>query len=255
MHSLTQILLGMAAAGVVAGVQHPWALVTGAVAGVLPDLIDWWLQQVFLQPDITVTPDPLAPAPATIAQGLRLALQQVRVDGCGCVLRLNPLPLLRGGFAAYQLDCDRHHSLVVAMASGAKAAPVAPAASQALTPLHPLPLCIRGQPVTLQFCAAGKRLTSRDLARVPGAGHGLPVASLLIVFTSSFSIILGLATASAVLMHLLCDAGSRRELAPWLPFRGRSWHGRRHWNECSWRANLIASLLAGASLMALLAAR
>ena len=68
MTPLSQILAGMAAAGVAAGPQHPLALLLGAVAGVLPNACDRWMRQVFRQPLVTVTPDPLAVDAATLAE-------------------------------------------------------------------------------------------------------------------------------------------------------------------------------------------
>ena len=259
MHPLTQILIGMAAAGVVAGPQRPSALIAGAVAGVLPDLIDWWQQQVFRQPDITVIPDPLAPAPATVAQGLRLALHHARASGRPCVVRLNPLPAPGHGFAPYRLDCDRRHQLVIAQESGGQTAPVnrpgtntPPAGS--MTPFHPLPLRITDRPLDLHLDVLKRRIESRDLNEVTGVGHGVPALGVLVIVAAIANLWCGLAVAAALTAHLLCEAGNRRELMPWAPLSSHRWPGRRLWNEASWRANVGASVLACAVIAAFLCA-
>lgn len=259
MRPFTQILIGMAVAGVVAGPQRPLELIAGAVAGVLPDVIDWWLWQVFRQPDITVTPDPLAPTSATMAQGVRLALQQVRACGRPCVVRFNPLPAPEAGYSAYQLDCDRKHRLVVALEAGGQTATVdqpgaAGVAARIFTPLHPLPLRITNQPVDLRLNAIGSRIISRDMEQVTNAGHGLPMAGLIVAAAFIIRFWFGMAVAAALTAHLLLEFGGRCEVAPWAPFSSRSCHGRRLWNECGWRANLCAGALAGAALGALLMA-
>jgi len=257
MRPLTHILVGMAAAGVVAGPQRPLALVAGAVAGVLPDVIDWWLRQVFRQPDITVTPDPLAPDPATLSQGVRVALQQARVTGRPCVVRFNPLPARDAGFTTYHLDCDRRHRLVVALESGDKPAPVDPPgagtnAAEVFSPLHPLPLRITDMPVDLHLVATGRRIESRDLEQVAGAGHGLPAAGAAAAAGFAWSFWSGAGATAALAAHLLLELGGRREAAPWLPFSGRTWHGRRLWDERGWCANACAGVVAGAIIVALL---
>jgi len=256
---LTHILLGMAAAGVVAGPQRPLALVAGAVAGVLPDAIDWWARQLFRQPDITVTPDPLAPDPATVALGVRLALQRVRIRRCPCVVRFNPLPDSNGGFTAYHLDCNRQHCLVVALESGNKTAPVdlpgADGTSAAIfTPLHPLPLRVTDKPVVLRLRAVGRRIESRDLDQVTDIGHSLPMtgAVALLAFVCSFWT--GVAVTTALSMHLLLEIGGRRDVALWLPFSEKVRRGQRLWNERGGRANLCAGALASAVIVALLCA-
>lgn len=259
MRSLTQLLVGMAAAGVAAGPQRPTALVAGAVAGVLPDMIDWWQRQVFRQPDITVTPDPLAPDPAVMATGVRIALGRVGITGQTCMVRFNPIPAPDAGFVAYQLDCDRHHRLVVALESRGKPVPVDTPnahadASGALTPHHPLPLRIGGTPVDLRFARAGRRIESRDLDQATGIGHALPLAGVLAAVAMAGSFWIGLAGAAAWLAHWLLDLGGRHEVAPWLPFSNRAWHGRRQWDERSGCANLCAGFLAGALLAAVVLA-
>jgi hypothetical protein len=256
MHTLTQLLVGMAAAGIVAGPARPAALIAGAVAGVLPDVVDWWLRQLSPQPDITVTPDPLAPDPAILARGVRLALQRSRDGGRPCVVRLNPLPLLGAGFAAYQLDCDRHHRFRVSLVMCGKSAAVLPSgpdagASGIITPLHPLPLRVTDAPLDLQFAANGRRIESRELGQASGAGHSLAVAGVAAAAALlSGGRWIGGAAAAALAAHLLLEAGGRREVAPLRPFSSRSWHGRRLWNDRGWRANLIAAALAAATLAA-----
>ncbi len=330
MHPITQLLICMAVAGVVAGPQRPLALIVGAVAGVLPDVIDRWWQHVFRQPDITVTPDPLAPSAATMAQGLRIALQQTRVQARPCAVRFNPLPASRtprlsvfrsdnggppdtrlfgvaelrppdhivkrlaitlGGrssatpnerrtketFAktwsflsavlgawrsdtiAYHLDYDRHHRFIVALESGSKSEPVDPPgtnepAATLLTPLHPLPLRITDTPMDLMFIARGRRIESRDLGQVADVGHSLPVVGGIAATTVAINLWAGIAAVAALLAHLLLDLGSRREVVPCAPFSNQRWQGRRLWNDHGWRANLCASVLACAILMALLLA-
>ena len=259
MHPITHALTGMAAAGVVAGPQRPLALVAGAAAGVLPDLVDWWLRQVIHQPDITVTPDPLAPAATTMAQGVRAALLQVRELNRPCVVRLNPLPAPAGGFVACRLDMDRSHRLVVALEPGHQTAPVDPPGSKEnaaaiFTPQHPLPLRIADKPVELRFRAQGPRIESSDLALETAAGHGLPVAALMVTAACALHFWCGMAAAAALATHVLLEAGGRRAIAPWAPFSSHRWRGRRLWNECSWQANLAACVLACALLAALLAA-
>jgi len=259
MRPFTQLLVGMAAAGVAAGPQRPFALVAGAVAGVLPDVTDWWLQQVFRQPDITVTPDPLAPEPATMAQGVRLALQQVRSSGRPCVVRFNPLRAPDVGFAAYYLDCTRRHRLVVALESNGNAAPVDPPGTEEnaagiFTPFHPLPMRVTKTPVNIRLDAIGRRVESRDMDRATDVGHGLPVAGMVVAAAGIISAWTGAGVATALASHLLLEAGGRRDAAPWAPFSSRRWHGRRLWDERGWRANLCASMLAGAVLVVLLLA-
>ena len=250
MHPFPQLLVGMAAAGVAAGPQQPAALVAGAVAGVLPDVLDWWWPQLFRQPDITITPDPLAPTPAIMAQGVRLALQQVRIRGRPIVVRFNPLPAQDDDYISYCLDCDQQHRLVVAMDTHSKPDPIDlpkpnSTAAGCFAPLHPLPLHIRDTPVDLQFHAAGRRIESLDLARVAGVGHAWPVAGVLAGVAGFVAGWLGLAAATALAAHLLLDAGGRRASMPWLPFSRKIDHGRRLWDEDGWRANLCASVIAG----------
>jgi len=256
MRPITQIIVGMAAAGVAAGPQRPFALVAGAVAGVLPDVIDWWWCSYFRQPDIIVTPDPLAPTPAILVEGVRAALQQVRACGTSCVVRFNPLPAPDIGFAAYHFDYDRQHQLSVTLESNGKLTPVnAPGTDGRMTaillPHHPLPLRITHAPVDLQLRASGTRIESRDLAGVTSLGHGLPVAAVLAMAALVINFWLGVATAAALATHLLLENGGRRELAPWLPFSTHTWRSRRLWNEGGWRANLCACIFAGAVLAAL----
>ncbi len=256
MRTPTQLLVGMAAAGIVAGPARPGALIAGAVAGVLPDVVDWWARQLAPQPDITVTPDPLAPEPAMMARGVRLALQRARDNGRPCVVRLNPLPLAGGGFTVYQLDCDRHRCLRISLAPCGRSAPVNPPATEAaatgtFAPRHPLPLRVTDAPVDLQFAANGRRIESRELGQVSGTGHSLPVAGL----AAAAALLIGgrwigMAAVAALAAHLMLEAGGRREVAPFLPFYRWSWHGRRLWNERGWRANLMAGALAAAALAA-----
>lgn len=259
MHTLTQLLIGMAAAGVVAGPQRPVALVVGAVAGVLPDVIDWWARHLFRQPEITVTPDPLAPTPATMAQGVRLALQQVRIHGRPIVVRLNPLPDPNDGYVPYCLDCDHQHRLVVAMdtrsqphlidLSGADSSSI-----RCFAPLHPLPLRIVDMPVDVQFQEDGKRIQGLDLARVAGVGHAWPVAGVLAGGACLCNFWLGLAAAAALAAHLFLETSGRRESLPGWPFSRRLYHGRRLWDEEGWRDNLCASAIASAVIAAVVLA-
>ena len=259
MNTLSQLLLGMAAAGVAAGPQRPLALVAGAVAGVLPDAIDWWSRQLLRQPHITVTPDPLAPEPATIAQGVRLALRQLRSSGHPCVARFNPLPSPQAGYSAYLLDCDRQHRLIVALEAGGKSAPVdlpgAEIASSAIfTPLHPLPLRIADTPVDLQLCVRGRRVESRDLDWVTGVGHSLPLAGAIVIVALGLNFWIGVASAAALAAHLLIETGGRREIAFGVPFSKKLWRGRRLWDEHGWRANACAVVLAGGIIAAVVLA-
>jgi len=257
MNTFTQLLLGMATAGVAAGPQRPTAFVAGAVAGVLPDAIDWWLRQLVQQPDITVTPDPLAPDPATVAQGVRLALQHVRFCGRSCVVRFNPLPAPNGGYIAYRLDCDRQCRLVVSL--GGKPAPVDPpdavgAAAAIFLPLHPLPLRITDTPVDLRLGVMRRRIESRDLDRMTTLGHSLSVAGALAILAGVINFWIGVAAATALVAHLLIEIGGRRDVAIWLPFSGPILRGRRLWNERDWHANLCAGALAGAIVAAVVLA-
>jgi hypothetical protein len=257
MCSLTQLLLGMATAGVVAGPQRPLALVAGAVAGLLPDLLDGWAGQLYRQPDITVTPDPLDPQLAPMAAGLRLAIQQTRATGRPCILRCNPLPDRRGGFIPYQLDYDRQHRLLFARPTGGKSARVhltAPgsAPDEPFEPLHPLPLPITNRPVDLELHTRGPRMECRDLAQVAGVGHAWPVAGGIAIATSLCAPWLGAAVAATLAMHLLLDAAGRRESRPGFPFTRQTCYGRRLWHEAGWRANAAASAIAAGALAVLL---
>ena len=259
MHPSTQVLVGMAAAGLVAGPQRPLVLVAGAVAGVLPDVIDWWQRQAWRQPDITVTPDPLAPKPAVMAEGVRLTLQQVRNSGRPCVVRFNPLPAPDGRCVAYDLDCDRLHRLVVLLEGSGKPAPVdLPGASGdsagILAPFHPLPLRITDTPKDLRLAATGTRIESRDLDEVAGVGHSLFVAGVAAGVAAACNFRIGMAAGAALLAHLLFEIGGRREVAPWSPLSGKTWRGRRLWNERGWRANACAGALAGGTVFAMLLA-
>ena len=60
--------------------------------------------------------------------------------------------------------------------------------------------------------------------------------------------------AAALLAHLLLELGGRREVAPWLPFSGRTWRGRRLWDERGGRATVVACALAAGILAAILLA-
>jgi hypothetical protein len=212
---------------------------------------------LFRQPDITVTPDPLAPSPTTIAQGVRIALQQVRIRGRPCVVRFNPLPARDAGFLAYHLDCDRHHRLVVSLEPDSKPAPVDPpgsdgASAEIFTPRHPLPLRITDTPVDLRLSAAGKRIESRDLNQVTGIGHSLLLAGVVAAAAGTANFWIGAAVATALATHLLLEAGGRREITPWLPFSKKTWHDRRLWDDRSWRTNLCAGTLAAGLIVAVL---
>ena len=259
MRSFPQLLVGMAAAGVAAGPQRPFALVVGAVAGVLPDVIDGWRYSLFRQPDITVTPDPLEPSPAIMAQGVRAAMQQVRESERSCVVRFHPLPAPETGFSAYQLDCDRHHRLIVTLESNGKSAPVDPPgtkenAAALFLPHHPMPLRITDKPLDLQLHAHGQRIESRDLSLTTQAGHSLPIAAAIVIAASAIHLWAGLAAAAALSAHLLLEIGGCREMAFFWPFAAQTRHGYRLWNDRSWRANLCASILAITLLAALLRA-
>ncbi|MEI6210856.1 MAG: hypothetical protein WCR06_04450 [bacterium] len=249
MHTLTQLLIGMAAAGVMAGPQRPAALVAGAVAGVLPDVIDWWAHHLLRQPDITVTPDPLAPTPATMVKGLHLTLQQAQIHRRPIVLRFNPLPAPDGGYVSYRLDCDRLHHLCVTLDMAGRPernnlATMDGLAQGCCLPQHPLPLQIRDASVDLQFCATQRRIESLDLSRVAGVGHTFFMAGVLAGLACLVNIWFGLAVAAALAAHLLLDAGGRNQLVPGLPFSNRLYRGWRLWDEDGWRVNLYASVFA-----------
>ncbi len=256
MWSLTQLLIGMATAGVVAGPQRPLALVAGAVAGLLPDLIDWWARQLCRQPDLTVIPDPLDPTPDPMANGLRLAMQQARVSGHPCILRCNPLPSRQGGFTPYQLDYDRQHRLLFAHQTGGKPERVHPAApgdrpDEQFVPLHPLPLRVTTRSVDLELRARGARLECRDLSLVAGVGHAWPVAGGIAATACLSAPWFGATVAATLVIHLLLDAAGRRESRPGLPFTQQTCYGRRLWDEGGWRANGWACAMAGGLLAVL----
>ena len=249
MKPFTQLLCGMAAAGVAVGPQHPAALIAGGVAAILPEIIDWWQREVFRKPVITVTPDPHTPTPTIPAQGMRAVLHHARTSGQPCVIRFNPLPSIHGGCTTYQLDYDQHHCFVATIDHGRASVPVDPqgrpnTSDPFFTPRHPLPLQITTAAVDLLLTPCGKRIISRDLQRVAGVGHSLPVAGALILLILVCNPVCGIAMTAAGFLHLLLDLGGRRELVPWGPFSDQSWQGRRLWDDQGWRANLIAGALA-----------
>ena len=272
MYPFSQILIGMAAAGLAVGPRHPLALVAGALAGVLPDVMDWWLHHGWRRPHITVTPDPLNPDAAQLAaqmaDGLRQALHHAAVTGRTCIVRFNPLPRTyleiggrdgfdleigtnkNGGFQTYAIDRDPQHRLCVVL--GARRAEVQDAAAaNFFAPLHGLPLPIKIQPVDLLLQPSPNRIECRDLAALNDLGHSISVAALLTAAGALVNATFGLAIAAALAAHLLLDAGGRREMRPWLPFSHRIYFARRLWNDCGWRANISAILLAAAILAAL----
>jgi len=298
MYPFSQFLIGMAAAGLAVGPRHPMSLVAGALVGVLPDVMDWWLHHGWRRPHITVTPDPLNPDAAQLAaqmaDGLRQALHHAAVTGRTCIVRFNPLPrtyleiggrdgarpsnhertehLLpfwraglrpgrlgfdleigtnkNGSFQTYAIDRDPQHRLCVVL--GARRAEVQDAAAaNFFAPLHGLPLPIKIQPVDLLLQPSPNRIECRDLAALNDLGHSIPVAALLTVSVALVNATFGIAIAAALAAHLLLDAGGRREMRPWLPFSHRIYFARRLWNDCGWRANISAILLAAAILAAL----
>lgn len=257
MMPLTQILVGMAAAGVTAGPGRPAALLAGAVAGVLPDLVDGW-SRLLRKPDLVVTPDPNTPDPAVMAQGIRLALQQVRASGRPCLVRFNPLPDAAGGFASYYLDCDRLHRLMTGLEFGARPVRVYPAAANAddepdetFSPVHPVPLFVADVPVDLQLAAVGRRVESRDLGRMAGPGHSLALLGVALPVLA-FQAWIGAAVFAALALHLLLTFGGRQDVSLFWPFSGRVLRGRRAWNDRGWRANLCMAAMAGGVLAVLL---
>jgi len=257
MRALPQMLLGMAAAGLVCGPQYPCAVVVGAVAGVAPDVIDRWLRLLRCRPAITVTPDPLAPDSTLIIQGLQAALWQVEAEARPCVLRLNPLPQCPAGFTGYALDYDRRHRLVAALLNGGRQAvlhqPEGPAARLAV--IHPLPLRVTDRPKDLLFSGAAPRIECRDLDLVAGAGHAVPAAGMLAALAGlAGGWRIGLATAAVLALHLLLDACSECEWTPTSPFVQTRLRGRRLWRDQGLRANASAALLATALLLARLLA-
>ena len=257
MRSLPQMLLGMAAAGLACGPQHPCAVVVGAVAGVAPDVIDRWLRLLCCRPAITVTPDPLAPDPTVIIQGLQAALAHVEATARPCVLRLNPLPQCSAGFAGYALDYDRRHRLVATLAAGGRAAVLHEPEDRAarLAVIHPLPLRVTNRPKDLLFSVAASRIECRDLDLVSGAGHALPAAAALTALAClGGGWRIGLAAAAVLTLHLLLDACSECEWTPASPFAQTRLRGRRLWRDQSVRANASAALLATAVILARLLA-
>jgi len=258
MQTPTQMLVGMATAGLVAGPHRPYALVAGAVAGVLPDVIDWWARQVFRRPDVVITPDPLAPDAPMIAQGVQVALRQVRESGRPCLLRLNPLPTTDGAFVAYDIDYTRDHDLVITLdlpgAARTARVPTPDAPTISFAPRHALPLRVRCETVDLLLSPAGARVESHDMAGDAGVGHSLVIGGALAALGATCDLRLGAAFGAAWVVHLLLDAGGRRRLAPWLPISSYRVQGRRCWNEQGWQANACAGLLATGALAAIMLA-
>jgi hypothetical protein len=257
MRSTTQLLVGMATAGVVAGPREPAALILGAVAGVLPDAIDEWIRWVFRQPDILVTPDPLHPQPEVIASGLRAALARVRGADRTCVARFHPIPDNRTGCVPYRLDWDPRRRFVAVLPSSGKPVAVEPGAPvdatpSALVPLHPLPLEVADAPVDLQLTPRNRRVECRDLTSVADYGHSLATGIPLVAIASCISLRAGAATAVAWIVHLLLEIGGRRETVPGWPVVSTPVNGRRFWNDNSWPINLCASALALLMLTAML---
>jgi len=253
MRTVPQMLLGMAAAGLIAGPQRPCALVAGAVAGVAPDALDWWLLHLRRKPLITVTPDPLAPDPALMIQGLRAALHHVRTEAQPCVVRFNPLPAADGTFTGYALDYDRHHRLVAKLDAPGHEAVLDEADGHIvrLALFHPLPLRVTDRPIDVLFSGSAAHIESRDLAYVTGGGHTLLAAGALTAFAmATCGWLVGVATSAALLLHLLLDAGGDCELAPWQPFAAEPVRGRRLWRDQEARANLTAATVAAVLLLA-----
>ena len=250
MYSFSQILIGMAAAGLAVGPRHPMALVAGALDGVLPDVMDWWLRHAWRKPHITVTPDPLNPDAAQLADDLRQALHHAAVTGRNCIVRFNPLPNKTGGFRVCAIDRDPQHRLCVVL-NDRRAEIQDAAAANFYAPLHGLPLPIKNQPMDLLLQPSPSRIECRDLATLNDLGHSVPVAAMLTVAVALVNATFGIAVAAALFAHLLLDAGGRRAMRPWLPFSGRIYFARRLWNDCGWRANIAATTLAAAILAAL----
>lgn len=257
MRTTTQLLVGMATAGLVAGPREPAALILGAAAGVLPDAIDGWMRWVFRQPDIVVAPDPLQPQPEVIASGLRAALARVRGAGRTCVVRLLPIPGNRTGHVPYRLDWDPHRRFVAVLPSSGKPVAVEPdepndTTPSALIPLHPIPLEIADAPVDLQLTPRKRRVECRDLASVADCGHSLAAGLPLVAIAGCIGLRVGVATAAAWIVHLLLEIGGRREMVPGWPVLSTPVNGKRFWNDRSWPVNLCASVLALLVLTALL---
>ena len=257
MRSTTQILVGMATAGIVAGPQVPAALIAGAVVGVLPDAIDEWVRQLFRQPDISVSPDPLDPQPEVIASGLRAALMRVRDTRRACMVRLQPIPARGNGFIPYRLDWDPRRRFVVVLSTSGKPAAVGPgeptdATVSSLIPLHPLPLEVADAPADLQLTLRNRRVECRDLASVTGIGHSLATAIPVVALAGFIDGRIGIAAAVAWIVHLLLEIGGRRETIPGWPIIASRVNGRRFWNDRAWPVNLCASVLALLMLTAML---
>ena len=245
-----QMLVGMTAAGLTAGPHRPLALLVGAVAGVLPDAIDRWVRQVFRQPDVVLTPDPLAPDACLLAAGVHAALRHAWEQRRRCLLRLNPLPLPGGGHETYLLDMDREHRVTLVIGERLARLDAMPAP---LSPLHAVPLRVTDSPRDVLLTPIGGRIASRDLDRVAGGGHTcVPVVLCAALLGALAGTWMAVAAIAAGTVHMLLDFGGRRELAPWRPFSRRSVRGRRLWDETRRAPNVVAALVAIGLMMCVL---
>lgn len=257
MYASVQILIGAAAAGLVTGLSRPSGLLIGAVAGVLPDVIDWWAHVLVRRPGLVITPDPADPDPRVVAEGLHAAMRAAHDKQKPCLLRLNPVPDGDGGHIDYAIDYTREHRLMAVFA-----APVNRAAcvgstdledpASHVSPQHVLPLRIAACPLDLLLVPSRTRLETHDLARRAEIGHSILLLGALALAAAVWQWRVGLAAAAAFTAHWLVDAGGRRHAAPWLPFSRRLFRGRRRWDDRGTRANAIAALLAGMLLAILI---
>ena len=112
MRSATHFMLGLAAVSclpeaVRAGAAgHPLPFLLGGAAALLPDAMDHGLLRFLSRADIEVTPDPLAPDPAVIAEALSAAVARALVAERPVRVRLNAIRLGEDQWLAYAVRFD-----------------------------------------------------------------------------------------------------------------------------------------------------
>lgn len=80
--------------------------ILGGVAGLLPDVLDAKLNRFIFRPDVEIIPDPHAPDPQLIADGIAAAYNRSVYVGRPIRIRLNAIPVAVNRWQRYELYFD-----------------------------------------------------------------------------------------------------------------------------------------------------
>ncbi len=228
---------------------RPWLIFWAVGCVLLPDLLERGCRRLLTQPDVTVVPDPLAPAAEDIARGVAAAAQMALTTGRPCWLRVLPLPAAGSAAAPaaapYVRFVDAHRKVQVAI--GTDQQPV----EERLPTMHPswpdsFPI-LPPEGLLLRFWPGGpedQRLHRTVLER--GWPHGLPLALALTLLAALIGgRTAGLITGLVLGSHLLLDHAGLLGVSWLAPFaRRRRPLGWRLWRGSSPLANTSLTWIA-----------